>query len=158
MTWTAQRPLSIALLVSLLSVLALVVAVIVDRRRAVDETVVDAAPVLDPAGSAWSRRPAVATVGATVVAAALLIGWMWAPIAVLAVVPAIVMRRSRLVGWVGVAIVVAAGSVVTSVVRSERPFPNAGWPIRFEWLHGWTLLGVILITCSALFARDTRSP
>ncbi len=162
MTWTAQRPLSIALLASLLSVLALVGAVVVDRRRTVDDSevgsVVDAAPVLDPVGSAWSRRPAIATVGASVVAAALLIGWTWAPIALLVVVPAIVVRRSRLVGWVGVAIVVAAGGVVTSVVRSERPFPDAGWPIRFEWLHGWTLLGVILITCSALFARDTRPP
>ncbi len=162
MTWTAQRPLSIALLVSLLSVLALVAAVIVDRRRAVDGIVdgivVDAAPVLDPGGSAWSRRQAVGTVAATVVGAALLIGWIWAPVALLAVAPAIVVRRSRLVGWVGVAIVVVAGLVVTSVVRSERPFPNAGWPIRFEWLHGWTLLGVILIACSALFARDTRSP
>jgi arabinofuranan 3-O-arabinosyltransferase len=46
--------------------------------------------------------------------------------------------------------------VVTSIVRSERPFPNAGWPVRFEWLHGWTLLGVILITCSTLFSRDAH--
>ena len=158
MTWTAQRPLSIALLASLLSVLVLVAVVIVDRRRGDDERLVDAPPVLVPVGSTWTRRQTLATVGATVVAAALLIGWAWAPIALLVAIPAIVVRRSRLVGWTGIAIVVAAGLVVTAVVRSERPFPNAGWPIRFEWLHGWTLLGVILITCSALFARDSRSP
>ena len=158
MTWTAQRPLSIALLASLLSVLVLVAVVIVDRRRVDDERLVDAPPVLVPVGSAWSRRQTLATVGAVVVAAALLIGWAWAPIALVAAIPAIVVRRSRLVGWTGIAIVVAAGLVVTAVVRSDRPFPNAGWPIRFEWLHGWTLLGLILITCSALFARDSRSP
>jgi arabinofuranan 3-O-arabinosyltransferase len=36
------------------------------------------------------------------------------------------------------------------VVRSERPFPNAGWPARFEYLHGWTLLGVVLVVGAAL--------
>lgn len=158
MTWTAQRPLSVALIASLLSVLALLAVVVVDRRRAADEAIVDVAPVFDPLGSAWSRRPALATVGATVVGAALLIGWTWAPVALLAAIPAIVARRGRFVGWVGVAIVAAVAVVVTAVVRSERPFPNAGWPTRFEWLHGWTLLGIILIACCALFSRDSRSP
>lgn len=156
MSWTAQRPLTIALFASLLSVLALVALVIVDRRRDGDATLPVRTPAIDPAGPAWSRNAAVATAGTTIVAAALLIGWMWAPIAAIALAPAFVLRRSRIAGWVGVAIVLGAGAVVTSVVRSERPFPNAGWPVRFEWLHGWTLLGVILLTCSALFARDAR--
>ena len=157
MSWTAQRPLSVALVVSLLSVLALGALVIIDRRRAIDDPAGDVAPVLDPAGVQWSRRTAMATVGATVAAAALLIGWLWAPIALVALLPAIILRRSRLAGWVGVTIVGGATLIVTAVVRSDRPYPNAGWPIRFEWLHGWTLLGVILIACSTLFARDTRS-
>jgi len=157
MSWTAQRPLSVALVVSLLSVLALGALVIIDRRRAIDDPAGDVAPALDPAGVQWSRRTALATVGATVAAAALLIGWIWAPIALVALLPAVIMRRSRLAGWVGVTIVGGAALIVTAVVRSDRPYPNAGWPIRFEWLHGWTLLGVILIACSTLFARDTRS-
>ena len=26
--------------------------------------------------------------------------------------------------------------IVVDVVRTERPWPDAGWPARFEWLHG----------------------
>ena len=98
----------------------------------------------------------VATAASAVLASALFIGWGWSLLAALAVVPSVALRRSRIVGWVGVVLVTGAGAVVTSIVRSERPFPNAGWPVRFEWLHGWTLLGVILITCSTLFSRDAR--
>ena len=44
----------------------------------------------------------------------------------------------------------AAGLIVTYVVRTESPFPGAGWPLRFEWLHGWTLLGVVLLVGASL--------
>jgi len=40
--------------------------------------------------------------------------------------------------------------IVTLVVRTDNPFPDAGWPLRFEWLHGWTLLGVILVVGASL--------
>ena len=63
---------------------------------------------------------------------------------------------SRFVGGAGAALIAGAGLIVTYVVRTESPFPGAGWPIRFEWLHGWTLLGVVLLTVSTLFATDAR--
>jgi arabinofuranan 3-O-arabinosyltransferase len=70
--------------------------------------------------------------------------------------PAVILRRNRLLTAIGTALVLAASLVVIGVVRSERPYPGAGWPVRFEWLHGWTLLGVVLLTVSTLFATDAR--
>jgi arabinofuranan 3-O-arabinosyltransferase len=161
MTWTAQRPVAIALGVSLIAVLALITIVIVDRRRrdgTADAAGAVASPLLTPAGDTWGRAAGAATVVGTVAASALLIGWGWALLATLALVPAIALRRARIAGWIGLVIVVGAAGIVTAIVRSERPYPNAGWPVRFEWLHGWTLLGVLLVTCATLFADDARRP
>lgn len=96
------------------------------------------------------------TVAVGAVATALFVGWAWALVALLLGVPTIVLRRNRLMGLFGAFLVVGAGLVVTAVVRTDRPFPGAGFPIRFEWLHGWTLLGVVLLTASTLFASDSR--
>ena len=29
------------------------------------------------------------------------------------------------------------------VVQTERPWPDAGWPSRFEWLHGLGLFAAV---------------
>jgi hypothetical protein len=50
--------------------------------------------------------------------------------------------------------VVVAQCIVLVVVREDRPYPNAGFPVRFEWLHPWTLFGIVLLTCSALTRTD----
>jgi arabinofuranan 3-O-arabinosyltransferase len=68
---------------------------------------------------------------------------------------AVAVRRSwatRTIGALGAAIIVGVGVVVMYVVRTEGPFPGAGWPIRFEWLHGWTLFGVVLLVGASLTA------
>jgi len=156
MSWTVQRPLTVAIVVSFLAVLALVAVVVIDRRRRSDVEVAATRPAFVPIGSSWSRGSAIATTATAIGASALFIGWEWSLLAALAFVPALGFRRGRIAGWVGLVLVTGAGAVVTSIVRSERPFPNAGWPVRFEWLHGWTLLGVILVSCSTLFSRDAR--
>ena len=84
------------------------------------------------------------------------VGWAWALVALLLGVPIIVLRRTRLLTAIGAALVLGASLVVLVVVRTDRPYPGAGWPIRFEWLHGWTLLGVVLLTVSTLFATDAK--
>ncbi len=155
-SWTAQRPLNVAFVLSGLAVLLAIALVIVDRRRADDADAIARAPSLARWSDQPSRRAAVLTVGAGVVASALFVGWAWALAALLLGVPGILLRRSRLLAAIGAALVLGVSVVVIAVVRADRPFPGAGWPIRFEWLHGWTLLGVVLLTVSTLFATDAK--
>lgn len=155
-TWTAQRTLTVALLASMLAVIAALAIVVLDRRRDGDALVPAAPPLLDPP-SRWADDPlGIPTVAVTTVASALLIGWVWAAVAGAVCAAVWFTRRRRLLGLVGLAIVVAAQCVVVVVVRQDRPYPNAGFPARFEWIHPWTLLGVVLLTCSALMSRRSR--
>ncbi|HYN31518.1 MAG TPA: hypothetical protein VES40_02750, partial [Ilumatobacteraceae bacterium] len=155
-SWTAQRPLNIAFALSGLAVLLALGLVVVDRRRADDADANLRAPSLASWSDRAERRAAVLTVGVGVVATALLVGWAWALVALLLGVPGILLRRNRLLAAIGAGLVLGASVVVIAVVRTDRPFPGAGWPIRFEWLHGWTLLGVVLLTVSTLFATDAK--
>jgi arabinofuranan 3-O-arabinosyltransferase len=158
MSWTAQRPLSVGLALSSIAVVALLAIVVSDRRRDADDVGTEPSPRLVPIGDPWRRSTALITVAAAVGSSALLIGWGWALAAAVLLIPAVVVRRSRVVAWTGLSLVVGVATVVTVIVRSERPFPGAGWPVRFDWLHGWTLLGVLMITCATLFADDARRP
>ena len=114
-----------------------------------------AGPVL----GTWNAdaRRSIGIIGAIATAtAAFVVGWTWAiPAAVIAVV-AVATSRVRVLAIAGWLIVAGVSLAVVLVVGVERPFPNAAWPIRFERLHGWTLLGVMLLMCSVL--ADRRSP
>jgi len=156
MSWTAQRPLTVALIASLLAVLALLALVVTDRRRMGDDQATTPPVLLVPIGSPWTTRAAGATATAALVSAALLIGWPWAVLAGVMLLPAMVVRRSRIAAWVGLGTVATTTALVTLIVARQRPAPTAGWPARFEWLHGWTLLGVLLLCCATLFADDGR--
>lgn len=163
--WPVQRNLNIAFALSVLAVLACVALILWDRRRAddralhranhhtgtVDDSDMNSDVATGPSIPAGRRAQIVSAV-ATIAAAALFIGPVWALPVVAVWAVAIAMRIPRLVGWAGLAIVMFSGLTVANVVRTEEPFPDAGWPVRFEWLHGWTLLGVVLVTGSALVA------
>ena len=154
--WTVQQPLRIALGASAAAVIALIALVIFDRRRKTDLDPNTWPPAPARRGDMWPRRAALFTAAAAIVSSAVLIGWEWAIPALLAAGGAVILRRSRVLGMLGLGAVIGPGIVVAYVVRTERTYPGAGWPIRFEWLHGWTLLGILLITCATLWARDAR--
>jgi arabinofuranan 3-O-arabinosyltransferase len=90
-------------------------------------------------------------------AAALLVGPGWA---LVAAVPALVLvgylGRPRLAGLVTVGILVTTGAVIADVVRTERPWPNAGWPARFEWLHGLGLFAAVSLGIVAFAGPGRR--
>ena len=158
-SWPVQRQLNIAFALSGLGVLLALGLVVVDRRRADDADDADTAnrpPRRAALGDRATRRAATLTVGAGVAASAVFVGWAWALVALLLGVPIIILRRTRLLTAIGAALVLGASLVVLVVVRTDRPYPGAGWPIRFEWLHGWTLLGVVLLAVSTLFATDAK--
>ena len=160
--WPVQRRLDIAFLLSAIAALICLVLVVADRRRADDLTTgltrheTDLTTGLtrhEIDGSHSTRRMLVVPAIVTVVAAALLVQPVWAiPAALVWAVAAAIDRPwgARAVGAVGAAIVVGTGLIVTYDVLADRPFPDAGWPVRFEWLHGWTLLGVVLIVGATL--------
>jgi arabinofuranan 3-O-arabinosyltransferase len=163
MSWTAQRPVTIGLALSFVAVLALLALVVLDRRRRANG---------DADGGVTDSHPGTATRPGRCDVEPLRRGrHRGVHGRRLGAVHRLDLGtdRRRRAGPCGdpapeprrrldrVTIILGAGAVVTEVVRSERPYPNAGWPIRFEWLHGWTLLGVVLITCATLFADDARS-
>ncbi|MGI9052113.1 MAG: alpha-(1-_3)-arabinofuranosyltransferase domain-containing protein [Ilumatobacteraceae bacterium] len=148
MRWTAQTPQTIALLVTAGFVLACIALIVADRRST--------APVFaQPARFAFHERPVgprtrwVAS-GVWVVAAALLVGIGWAMIAALcARVLIVYLGRPRLAGLVTIGLLAIIGVVVVRVVQRERPFPDAGWPAEFEWLHGVGLFAAVTLIVAA---------
>lgn len=141
-TWPVQRRLNIAFALSLLAVVACII--LIAGRRLTGSSAISPAP-------AQHSRPdrAWLFVGGAALAGALFIDWIWAvPIAAVWAA-AVLLKKPAVVAWIGVAIIAGAALTMTWIVRSESPFPDAGWPIRFEWLHPWTLLGVVLIVTGA---------
>ena len=150
-TWPVQRSLDIAFVLSALAALVCLALVALDRRRTDDPV---AAHVRTPAERPTTRALVVSGL-ITSVGAAVFIDWIWALPVVVVWLLAVAVRRSwatRTIGALGAAIIVGVGVVVMYVVRTEGPFPGAGWPIRFEWLHGWTLFGVVLLVGASLTA------
>lgn len=149
--WPVQRQLNIAFLLTALAVLGCI-ALIAWRRRTADATEAAADSVASAVSPSGTNTWALA--GASIVASAILIDWVWAiPVAVVWTA-ALLLRRRWFIAWAGVAIITASALIVTYIVRSDSPFPDAGWPVRFEWLHPWTLVGVALLVSGSLAGPD----
>ena len=152
MQWTAQGPQTIALLISAVGVLGCFAIAALDRRS----TATAAVPVARFAtgeGPVPDRTRWIAA-GVWVVATAVLVGVGWALLAAVAGAVLIVhLGRPRLAGVLTIGLLVVIGLVVVRVVQREHPFPNAGWPHRFEWLHGLGLFAAVTLVVSA-FAGD----
>ena len=146
--WTSQRPLTIAILLSGLAVLVAIALAVLDRRRA--PLPVHPAPRIDFPGARAPRPALIAGAVVWVAAAGLLVGpaWMLAAAAGSAVVLG-GLRRPRLAGLLTVGILAFSAVVVVYVVRTDQPFPNAGWPVRFDWLHGLGLFAAVSLLPAA---------
>ncbi len=48
------------------------------------------------------------------------------------------------------------GAVVVRVVQTERPYPDAGWPVRFEWLHSLGLFAAVSLLVLAFAGGSGR--
>jgi arabinofuranan 3-O-arabinosyltransferase len=95
-----------------------------------------------------------------VVGAVLFVGPGWGLVAaVAAAVLVVALGRPRLAGAVTIAIVGLIGVVMVRVVQDERPWPDAGWPSRFEWLHGLGMFAAVslVVTLAASRSSDGRS-
>jgi arabinofuranan 3-O-arabinosyltransferase len=150
--WTAQTPVTVALLLTVISVLACIVIAVLDRRR-------DAVAVVDPPRFAMGEPVAPARMrwiaaAVWVVAAMLIVGPGWGLVAAVAAgVLVVIAGRPRLAGAVTMAIVGLIGVVMVRVVQTERPWPDAGWPSRFEWLHGLGMFAAVSLAVTLLTPR-----
>ena len=154
MRWTAQRPLTIALWSSVIAALGCIALAIADRRRT-------PAPVSPPArwaglGPVESRRTRVIAAAAWIVGSVVLIGPEWAGPAAAGAAILLLIGRPRVAGVVSAATLAVIGTVIVEVVVDERPWPDAGWPARFEWLHGWGLFAAVALAVSALGRASAR--
>jgi arabinofuranan 3-O-arabinosyltransferase len=154
--WTAQTPQTIALVLSAMAVLACLALVLLDRRRAA--VPVTAAPRFAAGERPIPRRRRWIAAGTWVLAAVLLVGPGWGLVAaVTAAVIVVVLGRPRLAGAVTFGILAVMGLVVVWIMRREHPYPSAGWPLRFERLHGLGLFAAVSLGIS-LFSGSRSAP
>lgn len=157
LSWSAQRSVTIALIVSVFAVIGALALVVVDRRRHRarnnhSETPRPAFVTTGPASgtSGWL------TLAAWVVFPALLIGPSWAIWGLIAGLAAGRSPVRRIAELTALAAVVVLGASVTFLERRDAPLPNGGWPTTFESLHGLGMFAMVCLFVSALFADDAE--
>jgi len=159
MTWTAQRPVTVGLVISLVTAMGLVALVITARRR---QPFIARAPSWVGDRHVLPGRERLAG-AALVVASAILIGPEWALAALVPglfvsvfpsrVRPVWIQRPFELVG-LSVAISVALATLY--IERRDRPFPDAGWTLYFDHLNGAAVFALLAVAAGTLFAPDAE--
>lgn len=156
--WNAQRPLTIAMIVSLVVALLAAALVVLERRlrsRATSVERDEPRPRWTWAGSAtttgWRHRIGSAVLW--VAAAGVLIAPVWGLVGAVAGAAALLPRRriAELTAW---ATLVAVGAAVAWLERRNSPFPNGGWPAEFESLHRIGMFAAVALLVGAVFADD----
>ncbi len=64
----------------------------------------------------------------------------------------------RLAGVLTMGILAVMGLVVVRVVQTERPWPDAGWPARFEWLHALGGFAAVSLLVTIVTGRQRDAP
>jgi arabinofuranan 3-O-arabinosyltransferase len=121
-------------------------------------------PVVAPASFArWPdtvpRRRRWIAAGTWVVAAVVFVGPGWgllAAIAALALV--VVLGRPRLAGVLAAGILALMALAVVWIVWRQHPYPNAGWPVRFERIHGLGLFAAVSLGVVTFAGSPGRPP
>ncbi len=153
--WTAQRRLTIALLLSMITAVSAIALIASDRRRS------SPAPLPVPPTASWQwsaprqrRSASIRSAAAWVLLSALLIGPSWAVWGALAAAVALRTRWARLGELTALSCVIALGAAVVLVEWRDAPFPNGGWPSAFASLHGAGMFAVVSILSGAIVADD----
>ena len=107
-------------------------------------------PFFEPVGRR-ANLPAVVTAAvAWTVGAALVVSPPWALAGIVGGVLLIVLGRPRLAGYVTLGALAVMAVTVYVVVGDERPFPDAGWPVRFDYLHDLGLFAAVSLAVCAI--------
>jgi arabinofuranan 3-O-arabinosyltransferase len=153
--WTQQSRLRLAMLVSLLGVIAALVVLALDRRRRVPDPGEAARQArLSSIDRDVSTRSAAWLTLAWTSLSALLISPEWALAGAVAGLVVVVTRRRRLVELTAWATLVVIGGLVTIRERRNAPAPNGSWPGVFESWHGLAMFAVVSVLVASLFVDD----
>jgi arabinofuranan 3-O-arabinosyltransferase len=152
--WTAQRPLTIAIILSSIAVVVAAGLVILDRRRrAATELPAVTGPVLIAGGDLHSTRlRSIVLVVAWAGLSALLIAPEWALWGVVAGIGALLLRRCRVPELTALASLLVVALVVVVRQRRSAPTPNGGWPGTFESVHALGMFAVVSLLVGVLTA------
>ncbi len=157
--WTAQRGLTVALLLTGLGAIAALVLLVRDRRSG-PPMPGDSVP-----GPRWSTpvdrlpdRAAWATALLWPGLAALLIRPEWALWGLLGGLAVVATRRRRLPELAALASLSVVAALVVVRERRIAPFPNGAWPSTFESLHGLGMFAIVCVLVGALVATDADAP
>lgn len=158
LTWSVQRPVTLGLAVSVVTVIfALTIVVLARRRRSAP--LAAPRPVRPRHDLPSVPRLTVGTL-AGALSTALLVDPVWALPALGWGVLAVGWRRWRppwSTRWFELGGLVAAGYVAVAAVvieRREQPFPDAGWTIPFEGLNGVALTALVLLAVGTALGVD----
>ncbi len=156
LTWTAQRAVTIGLMLSALAVAGLLLALVVGTWRRQGSTRSDAPDIGEhsrPTRQIWLFPLVLAA------AVGVLVSPVWGAVAlVVASADAALRARGRvlpILAGSGTAMTVVIAASIVVIERRDAPFPNAGWTAAFDHLHGAMLTAVFLVAASAF--RASRS-
>lgn len=149
--WTAQRPLTVSIVLSALAALCCVVLLLAGRRR--QPTIAPAsarAPRFVTRLTPISTRRSVIAGAIWILAAVLLIDPSWALWGVVGAAMMVVLRRTRLAELTAIACLIVVVVGVVWIERRDAPFPNGAWPTEFESLHGLGMFAVVSLLVGAV--------
>lgn len=160
--WTAQRPLSIALIASGLAAIVCVVLAARDRPRH-DRTAAREAmlagdrPRLQLLGPSDGIRRSAAAAAAWVILAGLFVapGYVWWGL--LGGLAVVLTRRIRLAAWFAVFALVRIALGVIRTVWRDHPPADPGFPGLFENLHRLGQFAAVALLVGAMATRRQRS-
>ena len=151
--WTAQRPVKIGLLASIVAVVGCLLIIAATRRRDRRDFVT---PRPMPGGGGIGPRPWIAP-AVLLVLGALLIAPVWGLVGgVLGVVVMFVKRIANLLGWIGVGLALLVALLVMWIERRDHPLPNAGWTESFDHLNGLAVFAVLCATVGVIATSSDR--
>ncbi len=155
--WSAQTPLTLALVASSIAAVVAIGLIVWDRRRTAPPIggSTDGPRPVDATGTRLTARHSVAIAVAWAVFAALLIGPIWALWGVVAGSAVVVSRRARLAELTALMTLLAVAAAVTIRERRLAPPPGGGWPATFESLHGLGMFAMVAVLVAGCFADDS---
>ncbi len=156
--WTAQTPVTVALVVSLIAAIGCVVVASWRRKRTIAWHA-EPPRLTRTSWNAADRRSAVIAASVLVAFAFLVAGPSTAAIALVPAAVVVATRRPRLAAVGGVLLMAALAARVLQRQIAGRYAANAGWPGLWEKLHRPGMLVIVLLLASALVGgRDDDAP